>query len=92
MDKKEKLRQKLCNELGDKYLLKDVYSFKQIYRKLDEKYHLEIGFFDLKQGICVVLLLKENSIVEAVYSVLESKAIELAAKSLVEKYSHISLI
>lgn len=83
--KKEKLRQKLCSELGDEYSLRDVYSFKQIYRKLDENYHLEIGFFDLKQDVCIVVLLKDNVIVEAAYSALESKEIEQAVKNLIQK-------
>jgi len=85
--KKEEYRQGLCRDLGDEYSLRDFYSFKQIYRKLDDEYELEIGFFDLKGKTLIVTILKNEVMLEAVYSALSYKEVKATIKSLVEKYT-----
>lgn len=87
MSKKEEYRKKLCYELGSEYSLRKYCSFKQIYRKLDDGYELEIGFFDLRSKLLIIVLLKDQVMVEAVYSTLPYKEVEQAIKQLVEKHT-----
>ena len=87
MTKKDEFRRKLCYELGGEYTLRDFYSYKQIYRKLDNSYELEIGFFDLKAKQLIITLFDEGDMVEAVYAALTYKEVESAIKALVEKYT-----
>lgn len=87
MTKKDEYRQGLCYDLGDEYSLRDFYSFKQIYRKLDDEYEIEIGFFDLKGKTLIVTILKNEVMLEAVYSALSYKEVKATIKSIVEKYT-----
>jgi hypothetical protein len=85
--KKEEFRRKLCYDLGGEYCLRDFCSFKQIYRRLDDEYELEIGFFDLRGKKLIITLFKDKNMVEAVYAALSYKEIELTIKNIVEKYT-----
>lgn len=91
MNKKEDFRRKLCAELGGEYSLRDYYSFKQIYRALDDGYEVEIGFFDLKGEKLIITLFKDEAMVEAVYAGLSSSEVKRATNTLVEKYTGKSL-
>ena len=66
--------------------LRDFYSFKQIYRKSTTNM-IEIGFFDLKGKTLIVTILKNEVMLEAVYSALSYKEVKATIKSLVEKYT-----
>lgn len=86
MTKKEEFRRSLCYDLGSDYCLRDFYSYKQIYRKINDEYEIEIGFFDLTGKKLIVTLFKDKVMVESVYSALPCKDVEIAIKNLIEKH------